>query len=144
MFFDNVKKLKEERDYWKSMYEELKAQMDELEEMLAEEEEIEELESKPKRKYVKTTFELLNIPIGTKLYFTRDRNIYVRTIDNNNKVAYDNVIWNISALAMQLLSDYYGHPCQSANGFEWFYEGEDKKNNLYVRRQEILKRREEE
>jgi antitoxin component of MazEF toxin-antitoxin module len=46
-----------------------------------------------------TTFEMIGLPIGTKIYFKNDKSIVATTADNKNKVEYGGKVFTISALA---------------------------------------------
>lgn len=104
MFFDNVKKLKEERDYWKRKYEELQAQIDKWDAQLTEEmndikEETEEVDEELKEIRRPTTFKNLNIPIGTCLYHYKNSDLSIVVLDNFNMVSYNNKAMSINAAA---------------------------------------------
>lgn len=66
-----------------------------------------------------TRFRNLGVPIGAKLFFTKDSHIHCTVLDDLNQVEYDGKAWAISSLATHLLG------VSSANGFAHFsYEGE--------------------
>ena len=71
------------------------------------------------KKAERTTFKMLQIPIGSQLVFTKDSNIIVKTVDDINTVEYNGVNYSISRLVMELLK------MQSARGVQYFtYNGE--------------------
>jgi hypothetical protein len=83
----------------------------------------------PKRiRRANTTFGNLDIPIGTKLIFTKDNDIVCHVLDDINQVEYEGRAWAISALTNHLLGVNY------TNGFYLFsHEGE----NLFARRMRL-------
>lgn len=80
-----------------------------------------------------TTFEMLNIPIGTKLHFTRNENIVCEVYDNR-KVKYQDNIYSLSQLSSEILIKKYSWKGKNVNGFQfWKYEGEiltDRRSRL--------------
>lgn len=71
------------------------------------------------KKAERTTFKMLQIPIGSDLVFTKDSNVIVKTVDDINTVEYNGVNYTISRLVMELLKT------QSARGVQYFtYNGE--------------------
>lgn len=71
------------------------------------------------KKAERTTFKMLQIPIGSQLVFTKDSNVIVKTVDDVNNVEYKGIRYAISALAMKLLD------VKSASGYMYFkYNGE--------------------
>ncbi|WP_136523556.1 hypothetical protein [Geomonas ferrireducens] len=66
-----------------------------------------------------TRFHSLGVPIGAKLFFTKDSRITCTVLDDSNQVEYGGKAWAISPLAMHLLGGVV------VNGFAHFsYEGE--------------------
>ena len=66
----------------------------------------------------RTTFAMLGIPAGSKLFFARDSEIQCTTANETNKVEYNGNQYTISALACRLINR------DTANGFEHFkYNG---------------------
>jgi len=64
-------------------------------------------------------FRNIGVPVGAKLFFTKDSEIYCVVVDDTNQVEFAGKAWAISALAMHLLGG------KVANGFSHFtYEGE--------------------
>lgn len=96
-------------------------------------EQIEELNLERKKVKPAFKFEKYNIPTGAELIFNRDKNIKCIVIENN-KVKYNEEIYSLSKLTMNLLN------LQSANGYNyWKYNDEllsdirdkiDKEENL--------------
>ena len=71
------------------------------------------------KKAERTTFKMLQIPIGSDLVFTKNSNVVVKTVDDINTVEYNGVNYTISRLVMELLK------MQSARGVQYFtYNGE--------------------
>jgi hypothetical protein len=65
------------------------------------------------RKRSRTTFKMLNIPIGTELVYKNDDKIVCKTIDDINQVECNGEIRSISNLSIKLTGS-------STNGFEYF------------------------
>lgn len=66
-----------------------------------------------------TTFKMLGIPVGSDLVFIKDRRIIVKTVNDINRVVYNNTEYGISTLAAKLLN------IQTARGYSYFtYNGE--------------------
>jgi hypothetical protein len=64
-----------------------------------------------------TTFEMLNIDIGTELSFRNNTTIKCKTIDKQNQVIYDGQQYSISTLATQMVG-------YRVSGFDYFcYNG---------------------
>lgn len=80
-----------------------------------------------------TTFDMLDIPVGTKLYFTRNDNIICEVYDNR-KVKYQDNIYSLSQLTSEILVKKYSWKSKNVNGFQfWKYDGEilaDRRNRL--------------
>lgn len=57
---------------------------------------------KETEKAAATTFELLEIPVGSKLVFTKNPGIVCEVADNQNKVIYAGETYTISGLAVKL------------------------------------------
>lgn len=76
------------------------------------------------------TFEMLGIPIGSTLTFTKNTTITCKTINEKNKVKYDGKTYSISALAMELL-----HTSAAQGGAYFTYQGK----TLVQMREEIEK-----
>lgn len=75
-----------------------------------------------------TTFELLGIPVGSQLVFTRDSSVVCTVADKTNQVRYMNKQYSISGLAVELLS-------YNANGYKYFmFEDE----TLWARRVRLI------
>lgn len=140
MFFDNVKKLKEERDYWKHKYEELQAQIDEWDAQLAEEintfgcevEESEEREEESRTWRTRTTFKDLHIPVGTMLYFCKNSDEIVVTIDDNSHVRYQGEEFTITKIGCKLCERYNMY---HDSGFNLFTLEPNGKTIFQIRKQ---------
>lgn len=66
-----------------------------------------------------TRFRNLGVPVGAKLFFTKDSHISCVVLSDSNQVEYNGKAWTISALACHLLD------VPSANGFcQFSYDGE--------------------
>lgn len=75
-----------------------------------------------KEKIVKFNFEMLNIPIGAELLYTRDEAIKCY-VTNNNRVLYNDEVFSLSALADKLLKEQ-GYNWKSVQGPLYFeYNG---------------------
>ena len=71
------------------------------------------------KKAERTTFKMLQIPIGSQLVFTKDSNVIVKTVDDINNVEYMGKQYTLSALAKILLG------WTAAQGAQFFaYNGE--------------------
>lgn len=71
------------------------------------------------KKAERTTFKMLQIPIGSQLVFTKDSNVIVKTVDDINNVEYMGKQYTLSALAKILLG------WTAAQGTQFFaYNGE--------------------
>lgn len=55
-----------------------------------------------KKKAAATTFELLQIPVGSKLVFTKDSNVVCEVADNINQVVYNGERYSLSGLGVKL------------------------------------------
>ena len=74
-----------------------------------------------------TNFALLDLPIGSKLVFTRDNSIVCEVADNQNHVIYEREQYTISGLAVKLCG-------YNVNGYTRFmFEDE----TLWKRRQRL-------
>lgn len=84
---------------------------------------------------IATTFEMLNIPVGTELYFSLDNSIKAITIDNKNKIrlAQDDKTYSLSGAA-RMLNVQLGRANSPRRGPDyWILEGQtlcDLRNNL--------------
>ena len=78
-----------------------------------------------------TTFEMIGLPIGTKIYFKNDKNIVATTIDNKNKVEYGGKTFAISTLALKLYNEKINKSQKTLNGYLYFYY--DKKTLFEMR-----------
>ncbi|MCL2484954.1 MAG: GIY-YIG nuclease family protein [Endomicrobia bacterium] len=68
----------------------------------------------------RTTFKMLNIPIGSKLTFTRDKSIKVKTVDSINRVVLSNgEQMSISAAANKFLTEM-GNKSTAIQGAAFF------------------------
>lgn len=76
------------------------------------------------------TFEMLGIPIGSTLTFTKNTTITCKTINEKNQVKYDEKTYSISALATELL-----HTSAAQGGAYFTYQGK----TLVQMREEIEK-----
>ena len=82
-----------------------------------------------RRQAPRTTFAMINVPIGSEIAFVRDVTKCAIVIDDDNHVKYNDDIYSVTALAKKLLNKYRG-----VNGWEYFlYNGE----KLYKRRGRI-------
>lgn len=73
-----------------------------------------DLETKEdKSKTDKTNFEMLDIPVGEVLTFTRDNSITCVVADSNNQVTYKGSTYTVSGLACELLN-------YRVNGYRYF------------------------
>lgn len=73
-----------------------------------------EKEMEPEQtKNTATTFALLDIPVGSRLEFTRKSGVFCEVIDNKNQVKFENSVYSISGLACQLCG-------YNINGFTCF------------------------
>lgn len=71
-----------------------------------------------------TTFEMLQIPIGEELNFTRNPQIKCKVIENR-KVEYNHKIYSLSALTVKIMRDKYNSRSHNLNGFQyWEYKDE--------------------
>lgn len=50
------------------------------------------------------TFEMLHIPVGSMLYWYKDDNIIVKTVDNKNQVSYNGNVYSISKVVLVIKS----------------------------------------
>lgn len=50
------------------------------------------------------TFEMLHIPVGSMLYWYKDDNIIVKTVDNKNQVSYNGNVYSISKVVSVIKS----------------------------------------
>ncbi len=74
---------------------------------------LEEQTEKEKEKAAATTFALLELPIGSKLVFTKDPSITCEVADNVNHVFYNGETFTVSGLAVKLCG-------YSVTGFSYF------------------------
>ena len=82
-----------------------------------------------RRQAPRTTFAMINVPIGSEILFIRDVTKRAIVVDDDNHVKYDDDIYSVTALAHKLLNKN-----RSINGWEYFlYNGE----KLYERRGRI-------
>lgn len=74
-----------------------------------------------------TNFEMLQIPVGSKLYLTSNPEVFCTVADSTNQVSYEGETWSISGLACELLH-------RSVSGYRAFmFEDE----TLWDRRQRL-------
>lgn len=55
-----------------------------------------------KKKAAATTFELLSIPVGSKLIFTKDSSVVCEVADKKNQVLYQGENYSLSGLGVKL------------------------------------------
>ena len=67
----------------------------------------------------KFNFKMVNIPVGSELVFSRDKNIKAKVIDNKS-IEFNNEITSLSASAQEILGYDYGVQGTAY----WEYEGE--------------------
>jgi hypothetical protein len=92
-------------------------------------EETPELKNRRRRKG-KISFELLNIPIGTELVFTRDLNKKCKII-SDNEVEFDGSNFTLSSLALKLLNEL-GYNWPTANGTLYFKYKDKTINEIWT------------
>jgi len=72
-----------------------------------------------------TTFEMIGIEKNTELSFLSDDSCICRTLDNKNKVEYENEQFTITNLALKIGREKFGWTGSNVNGFEYFtFNGE--------------------
>lgn len=80
-----------------------------------------------------TTFDMLNIPLGSELKFTRNEEL-VCNVSESRKVEYNGEIYSLSTLTRNLLKANYNWKSNHVNGFSfWKYQDEiltDRRNRL--------------
>ena len=91
--------------------------------------ETQELKNRRKRKG-KISFELLNIPIGTELIFTRDLNKKCKII-TDNEVEFNGNNFTLSSLALKLLNEL-GYNWPTANGTLYFKYKDKTINEIWT------------
>lgn len=97
----------------------------EIEEELDRDISSEEIKSREKmKKRAAFNFERMEIPIGAKLTYIKDRNIEIEVAENN-KVKYDGEIMSLTAVTKQFLP-YVVHPTPY-----WLYEDE-KLSDIWI------------
>lgn len=107
--FKNIADLRGDRDNLK-LYEPTKEQAVE-----------QEIADNIKSKKGNSSFKRLNIKIGTELRFLYDENIVVKTVDDKNKVEYNNEIYTMTALAIKILREKFNWAENTrANGWRFF------------------------
>ena len=90
-------------------------------------EETEEIEvitesgEKLKQRTPQTTFEMISVPVGSKIYFRNDENFSAITIDNKNQVEYKGKKFSISTLAIKLYNEQLNKKQKTLNGYLYFY-----------------------
>lgn len=89
---------------------------------------LEEQPEKEKEKAAATTFELLELPVGSKLVFTKDSSVVCEVADKTNHVVYNGETFTVSGLAVKLCG-------YSVTGFSYFtFEDEvlwDRRRRLH-------------
>ncbi|MDR1072059.1 MAG: hypothetical protein LBL45_00060 [Treponema sp.] len=78
----------------------------------------------------KISFELLEIPIGTELIFTRDSNKTCKVI-SDNEVEYNGNNYTLSSLSLKLLNES-GYNWTSANGTLYFKYKDRTVNEMWI------------
>ena len=80
-----------------------------------------------------TTFEMLDIPLGSTLTFTRDDRIECEVVENR-KVEFKGEITSLSQLSRSILHKFYNWKSNYINGFQfWEFENEiltDRRSRL--------------
>lgn len=91
------------------------------------------LKKENQKKAKKTTFSLLEIPIGSVLSYTENKNIKCVVNDNNNKVNFDGTITTLSFIVRKLKE------VNSADGFNFFvYDNSEYPNETLSERRKRL------
>lgn len=84
-------------------------------------------------KSVPTTFEMLQIPVGSVLRYKKDETVECIVKDNKNLVQFGGTVSSISAVAKLLLQ------AKSARGYDYFiWPDSDKPNETLTQRRERL------
>ena len=74
-----------------------------------------------KQRTPQTTFEMIELPIGSEIYFRNNPNFTATTIDNKNQVQYNGQTFTISALAIKLYKEQVNKQQRTLNGYLYFY-----------------------
>ena len=69
----------------------------------------------------RSSFKLLNIPVGDEITFLYDDNITAKVFDEKNQVEFEGVQYSVTALAKKILIENYGWAKNlSVNGWRFF------------------------
>ena len=99
----------------------LKGVQDATKEETQEIEVITESGEKQKQRTPQTTFEMINLPIGSKIYFKNNKDFVAIILDNKNQIEYNGKIFTISALAIKLYNELINKNQKTLNGYLYFY-----------------------
>ena len=83
----------------------------------AQEEEIADSKSKRSR----SSFKMLNIPVGETISFLYNENIVAKVLDDKNRVEFEGEDYSVSSLARKILIEKHGWvDSASVNGWKYF------------------------
>ena len=73
------------------------------------------------KKTPKTTFEMIQLPIGATILYRNDKQYAAVVRDKNNKIEYKGKVYTISALALKLYNEQTNANQKTINGYMYFY-----------------------